>query len=107
MAAKKQSPDHRVADKAARYWRENVKLLCVLLAIWFAVSFGAGILFVETLNRIQLGGFKLGFWFAQQGSIVTFVILIFVYTVRMRIIEKRYGISDEGTELTPGAGPSG
>ncbi|MEM9495736.1 MAG: DUF4212 domain-containing protein [Pseudomonadota bacterium] len=80
------------------YWRENVKLLCVLLAVWFAVSFGAGILLVEPLNRITLGGFKLGFWFAQQGSIITFVILIFIYGARMRILERRLGIGDEGPE---------
>ncbi|WP_411816981.1 DUF4212 domain-containing protein [Hyphococcus sp. DH-69] len=80
---------------AAGYWRENIKLLCGLLAIWFAVSFGAGIIFVDLLNRIDIAGFKLGFWFAQQGSIITFVILIFVYAVRMRTIEKRYGVSDE------------
>ncbi len=80
----------------AAYWRENVKLLLILLSIWFAVSFGAGILFVDTLNAIRIGGFKLGFWFAQQGSILTFVVLIFVYAARMRVIERRYGVSDEG-----------
>ncbi|GJL90468.1 DUF4212 domain-containing protein [Hyphococcus sp.] len=85
-------------DKAARqaaYWRENVNLLLLLLSIWFAVSFGAGILFVDALNVIRIGGFKLGFWFAQQGSIITFVVLIFVYAARMRVIEKRFGVSDE------------
>ncbi len=80
---------------AKLYWRENVKLLGILLAIWFVVSFGAGIIFVDVLNQIQIGGFKLGFWFAQQGSIVVFVILIFVYAARMRKIEKRFGVSDE------------
>ena len=83
------------SETAALYWRENVKLVCGLLVIWFAVSFGAGILFVESLNNIQLGGFKLGFWFAQQGSIFVFVILIFVYAARMRTIEKRFGVSDD------------
>ncbi|MEZ5893805.1 MAG: DUF4212 domain-containing protein [Parvularculaceae bacterium] len=82
-------------EKRAAYWRENVRLLCILLAIWFAVSFGAGILFVDALNAIRIGGFKLGFWFAQQGSIVVFVILIFVYSARMRVIERRYGAKDE------------
>ena len=80
---------------ASSYWRENVKLLCGLLAIWFAVSFGAGILFVDALNTIEIGGFKLGFWFAQQGSIIVFVILIFVYAARMRTIEKCFGLGDE------------
>lgn len=81
--------------RAAVYWRENVKLLCALLAVWFAVSFGAGILFVDALNHIRIGGFKLGFWFAEQGSIIVFVILIFVYSARMRALEKRLGVSDE------------
>lgn len=79
------------AEKRAAYWRENVQLLCALLAVWFAVSFGAGILFVDALNAIRIGGFRLGFWFAQQGSIITFVALIFIYAARMRAIEKRYG----------------
>ena len=91
------NPSEQAADKdaAALYWRENVKLVCGLLAIWFLVSFGAGILFVDALNAIQIGGFKLGFWFAQQGSIFVFVILIFVYAARMRTIEKRFGVSDK------------
>ncbi len=83
------------ADKAKLYWRENLKLVCWLLAVWFAVSFGAGILFVDVLNKVQLGGVPLGFWFAQQGSILVFVALIFVYVGRMRAIEKRFGVSDE------------
>ena len=80
---------------AATYWRENVKLVCGLLAIWFLVSFGAGVIFVDLLNAIEIGGFKLGFWFAQQGSIYVFVVLIFVYANRMRALEKRLGISDD------------
>lgn len=82
--------------RAAIYWRENVKLLCILLSVWFAVSFGAGVLFVDTLNAVRIGGFKLGFWFAQQGSIIVFVILIFVYAARMSALEKRLGVGDEG-----------
>ncbi|MEE2690847.1 MAG: DUF4212 domain-containing protein [Pseudomonadota bacterium] len=77
------------------YWRENVKLLGALLALWFAVSFGAGILFVDALNRITIGGFPLGFWFAQQGSIYVFVALIFVYSARMKALERRLGLSDD------------
>ena len=68
------------ADRARLYWRENVRFLTMLLAIWFLVSFGAGILFVEPLNAISLGGYPLGFWFAQQGSIYVFVALIFYYS---------------------------
>ncbi|MEX6632937.1 DUF4212 domain-containing protein [Hyphococcus lacteus] len=90
-----QSETSRDSSRAEAYWRENVKLLCGLLAIWFVASFGAGIIFVDVLNRIEIGGFKLGFWFAQQGSIIVFVILIFVYAARMRTIEKRFGVSDE------------
>ncbi|MEO1251822.1 MAG: DUF4212 domain-containing protein [Pseudomonadota bacterium] len=78
-----------------RYWAENVRLLCILLAIWFAVSFGAGILFVEPLNAFSLGGYPLGFWFAQQGSIYVFVGLIFFYAHRMRQIERQFGVDDD------------
>lgn len=88
--------DHPPSRQAAKeYWRANIRLVGVLLAIWFLVSFGAGILFVEVLNAIPLGGFKLGFWFAQQGAIVAFVILIFIYAARMRILEKRFGVGED------------
>ena len=89
--------DEEVLSEAVikRYWAANVKLLLTLLAIWFVVSFGAGILFVDVLNRITVGGFPLGFWFAQQGSIYVFVVLIFVYSTRMRSIERRYGVDDD------------
>ena len=81
--------------KVQSYWSENVRLLLSLLAVWFAVSFGAGILFVEQLNGFSLGGYPLGFWFAQQGSIYVFVGLIFFYAYRMKRIERRYGVDDE------------
>ena len=81
-------------DKKA-YWRENLKLLAKLLLVWFVVSFGAGILFVEQLNSIQFFGFKLGFWFAQQGSIYVFVALIFYYMFKMNDRDKRYGVDEE------------
>lgn len=77
------------------YWKKNLKILGVLLFIWFAVSFGCGILFVEQLNAIRIGGFKLGFWFAQQGSIYSFVILIFVYVVRMNQLDKEFDVNEE------------
>lgn len=76
------------------YWRANLKLLIGLLVIWFVVSFGFGILLEDWLNQYQMFGFKLGFWFAQQGSIFTFVILIFVYAFRMRVIDKKFGVGD-------------
>ena len=72
-----------------KYWRVNLKYLVILLSIWFLVSFGFGILFVDVLNQIKLGGFKLGFWFAQQGAIYIFVILIFVYVFLMNRLDKK------------------
>lgn len=84
--------DHTEAHK---YWRENLKLLAILLSIWFLVSYGAGILFVDFLNQFHLGGFPLGFWFAQQGSIITFVILIFVYVRKMNKLDAKYGYTEE------------
>ncbi|GAB4156460.1 DUF4212 domain-containing protein [Winogradskyella aquimaris] len=79
---------------ATAYWKENVKYLSILLAIWFIVSYGCGILFKDALNEIRLGGFKLGFWFAQQGSIYVFVILIFVYVRIMNKLDKKYGYDE-------------
>ena len=72
------------------YWKKNLLYLSILLLLWFAVSFGAGILFVDKLNSIKLGGFKLGFWFAQQGAIYTFVILIFVYIYLMNKLDNQF-----------------
>ncbi len=76
---------------AKAYWRENIKYVLVLLFIWFLVSFGAGILFKDQLNTIRFAGFKLGFWFAQQGSMYVFVILIFIYVRIMNKLDKKYG----------------
>lgn len=72
------------------YWKTNLKYLIILLSIWFTVSFGFGILLVDELNSIRMGGFKLGFWFAQQGSIFVFVILIFVYIKLMNKLDNQY-----------------
>ena len=77
------------------YWKQNLKYLIILLSVWFTVSFGAGILFVDQLNVIKIGGFKLGFWFAQQGAIYTFVILILVYIRLMNKLDKKYGFQEE------------
>lgn len=74
---------------ASTYWRTNLKYLSILLTLWFFVSFGCGILWVEYLNQFQLGGFPLGFWFAQQGAIYTFVILIFVYICLMNRLDRK------------------
>ena len=72
------------------YWRANLKILIILLSIWFLVSFGFGIIFSDFLDQYQIGGFKLGFWFAQQGSIYLFVVLIFVYVYLMNKLDKKY-----------------
>ncbi|SDE75004.1 putative solute:sodium symporter small subunit [Pricia antarctica] len=79
---------------ASAYWKENVRYLFILLTIWFVVSYGAGILFKDALDSIRIGGFKLGFWFAQQGSIYAFVILIFVYIRLMNKLDKKYGFDE-------------
>ena len=76
------------------YWSENLRLLVGLMAIWFACSFGAGILFRDFLDQFMLGGYPLGFWFAQQGSIYIFIALIFFYVVRMKQIERKYDLDD-------------
>ena len=82
-------------DKAQAYWSENLKLLLTLLLVWFAVSFGFGILLVDELNAIRWGGFKLGFWFSQQGSIYTFVVLIFVYVAKMNKLDRKYDVHED------------
>ncbi|MFC6632737.1 DUF4212 domain-containing protein [Microbulbifer taiwanensis] len=77
------------------YWKENLRLMFILLAIWFAVSFGCGILLVDELNSIRLGGFKLGFWFAQQGSIYVFLALIVVYVFQMNKLDRKYNVHED------------
>ena len=76
--------------KSKDYWRNNLKYLIILLSIWFTVSFGFGVILVDQLNTIQFFGFKLGFWFAKQGSIYVFVILIFVYIYLMNRLDKNF-----------------
>lgn len=76
------------------YWQENLRLIFISLIIWFVVSFGLGILLVEPLNEIRLGGYKLGFWFAQQGSIYTFVALVFWYSSKMNQLDKKYNVGE-------------
>ncbi len=77
------------------YWHDNLRLVALCLSIWFAVSFGCGVLLQEFLDRIQIGGFRLGFWFAQQGSMYTFVVLIFFYAWRMTKIDRAHGVSED------------
>lgn len=78
-----------------RYWKKNLTYLAILLSIWASVSFGASIIFAEALNSIKIGGFKLGFWFAQQGSIYIFVILIFVYVWLMNRLDKEFDVDEK------------
>ena len=82
------------AAKRQEYWRRNVRLMVILLSIWALVSFGAGIIFVEPLNNLSIMGVPLGFWFAQQGSIITFLILIAVYVWRMDKLDAEFGITE-------------
>ena len=77
------------------YWTANLRLISLCLSIWFLVSFGCGIIFVEPLNQIQIGGYKLGFWFAQQGSIFSFILLIFFYAYRINKIDQQFGVDEE------------
>jgi len=82
-------------DNKSSYWQENIRIILSCLIIWFIVSFGCGILFVETLNQFRLGGYPLGFWFAQQGSIYTFLVLIFYYSWRMNKLDKKYNVDED------------
>ena len=84
-----------MTDLRRQYWRKNLQYLGLLLGVWFLVSYGFGILFVEQLDRIRLGGFKLGFWFAQQGSIYVFVALIFLYVFLMNRLDRKYNVDEE------------
>lgn len=82
-------------ERAKAYWRRNIALVTKLLVVWFVVSYGCGILLVEELNAVQIGGYKLGFWFAQQGSIYVFVALIFYYAKRMASLDHEFGVDEE------------
>ena len=82
------------SEKMKAYWKENLVYITVLLSVWFAVSYVCGIMIVDPLDYISIGGFKLGFWFANQGSQVVFVILIFVYVRLMNNLDKKYDIHE-------------
>lgn len=86
-------PDAR--ELRRQYWRANIRLVLVMLLIWFAISYGCGIFGVQYLNQFRLGGFPLGFWFAQQGSIYVFILLVFVYSRLMDKLDKKYGVSED------------
>ncbi len=78
-----------------RYWKENLRYIFIILAVWFAVSYVAGILLADALDTVKIGGFPLGFWFANQGSLVIFVFLIFVYVGLMNKLDKKYGVYED------------
>jgi len=82
-------------DNAKAYWSATLKLLTKVLVIWAVVSYGAGILLAPALNAIHLGGYPLGFWFAQQGSIYVFIALIFWYAKKMRDIDRQFGMQED------------
>jgi len=79
---------------SAEYWKKNLKYLTVLLSIWFVVSYGFSVIFVDFLDKIKIGGFKLGFWFSQQGSIVVFVVIIFVYVHLMNKLDRQFRVRE-------------
>ena len=76
------------------YWQANLKLMITLLSVWFVISYLCGIVFVQELNAIRIGGYKLGFWFAQQGSMYGFVAIIFIYAKKMKAIDRKFGLHD-------------
>jgi len=82
-------------SKVKVYWKKNIRIVLSLLAVWFFVSFGMGILLVDVLDNFRIFGFKLGFWMAQQGSIFCFVILIFVYVYRMNKLDHQYDMDED------------
>ena len=89
------------SPQAKAYWKENIRIVLSLLAIWFLVSFGMAILFVDVLDNIRFFGFKLGFWMAQQGSIYCFVILIFAYVHKMNKLDRKYNVDEDRDQFSP------
>jgi putative solute:sodium symporter small subunit len=93
------SDSHGTQAKA--YWKENIRIVLSLLTVWFVVSFGMGILFVDTLDEFRFFGFKFGFWMAQQGSIFCFVILIFIYVYKMNKLDHKYEVDEDRDHFSP------
>ena len=83
-----------MSDAHKKYWKVNLRYLAILLSCWFTVSYLLGIVFVEPLNQIKIGGFKLGFWFAQQGAIYAFVVIILIYIKLMNNLDKKFNVND-------------
>ncbi len=96
--------DPRIAAAIARYWRKNVRIMAVLLVFWAAAGLGCGVLFADVLNRFSLGGFPLGFWFAQQGSILVFVVLILIYALLLNRLDAEHHEELEQLRREGGAG---
>lgn len=82
-------------ERRKAYWRANLQILAILMSIWFTVSFGCGILFIDQLNQIKIGGFRFGFWMAQQGSIYVFLVLIFIYVRFMNKLDRKFKFEEE------------
>jgi len=104
-SAAPEAPGHlSQAERALvdRYWRRNVRLMAGLLAVWAAVSLGCGVLFADALNAWRIGGFPLGFWFAQQGSIIVFVVLILVYALAMTRLDRQHHAELAALDSLPG-----
>ena len=91
-SVQKNDPGH------ALYWKANIKILLMLLALWFIASFGLGILAVDWLDQFKFFGFPLGFWVAQQGSIIAFLVIIAIYAIRMNLLDKQYGVEESDEE---------
>ena len=83
------------SNSGQAYWQANLRVLAQCLIVWFIVSYGFGILLVDVLNTIQIGGFKLGFWFAQQGSIYVFVLVIYFYVIRMNKLDREFDVHED------------
>ena len=82
------------SSKINAYWRENIRIVLSLLSVWFLVSFGMSILFIDYLDNFRFFGFKLGFWMAQQGTIYFFVVIIFVYVYKMKKLDRKYDVDE-------------
>ena len=89
-------------DNRRAYWRENLTIVAILLSVWFIVSLMLSVVFVDELNDIRLGGFRLGFWIAQQGSLYTFVVLIFIYVRTMNRLDRKDGLEEENKDKPTG-----
>jgi|TARA_B100000809_G_scaffold84373_1_gene82830 putative solute:sodium symporter small subunit len=86
---------NKESERNTSYWKANLKIISWLMIVWFLCSFGFGIIFSDTLDQFRIGGFKLGFWFAQQGSIYIFILLVFVYVYLMNKLDKNYAETEE------------